>query len=323
MTKRATWGRVAVFMVAWFSLNASVVAQRTTTRSGAAEMDLEEYKGLKHAIGVVDFDNDSGWRGQWKLGQNLSAMLESALYDSGRFVLVDRQQLGDVIREQDLAASGRMAKARDVARTGKLRPAKYLAAGSVTEVDEAVSGREGGVGFRGIRVGGGRQQAQVTVIVKLIDTTTGEIVAQERVVGRAGRTALRVGLSRGGLRTDLGGFEKTPLGEAAQDCINQAAEFIAGKMEVFPFEGNVVRVANNGQVLINRGSEFGVSTGQMMVMRTEGEEILDPSSGAILGVEEGAEIGRLRVVRVEEKFAYCEVIDGEKHPQPGAVIILK
>lgn len=314
---------LSVFVVSIMVVTAVAEAQRTQTRSGAADMDLGEYKGIRHAIGVTEFENQAGWRGQWNLGNNLAIMMESALQDTDRFVLVDRSQLHNVIREQDLAAGGRMAQARGVAQTGQLRPARYIAAGAVTEVEDAASGRDGGISVRGVRVGGGRQQAQVTIIAKLIDTTTGEIVAQERVVGRAGRTSLRVGLSHRGVGTDLGGFEKTPLGEAAQDCINQAAEFIARKMEEFPAEGNVIRIAQNGQILINRGSEFGVQPGQEMVMRTEGEQIMDPMTGAILGVEEGEEIGRLRVVRVEEKFAYCDVVSGEKKPTVGSVVYLK
>lgn len=314
---------VLAVSVALPTLTVEVLAQRTQTRSGAAEMNLGDYKGIRHAIGVVDFENQAGWRGQWELGRNLSLMLESALQDTERFVLVDRQNLGDVMLEQDLAAGGRMAQARSVAQTGKLRPAKYIASGAVTEVEESASGRDGGIGIGGVRIGGGRQKAQVTVIVKLTDSTTGEIVAQERVVGRAGRTALRIGLSHRGVGGELGGFEKTPLGEAAQDCINQAAEFIAKKMEEFPFEGNVIRVSNNGQVLINRGSEFGVQEGHEMELRSEGEEIIDPMSGAILGMEEGQVLGRLRVVRVEEKFAYCDVMDGEKNPVVGSVVYLK
>ncbi len=298
-------------------------AQRTQTRSGAADLGLGEYTGIRHAIGVVDFDNQAGWRGRWQLGRNLSIMLESALSDTERFVLVDRQQLGNVMREQDLAASGRAAPARGVAQTGQIRPARFIASGSITEVEESASGRDGGIGIGGVRVGGGRQQAQITAIVRITDSSTGEIVAQERVVGRAGRTALRIGVRHQGMSGELGGFEKTPLGEAAQDVINQAAVFIAQQMEEFPVEGNVIRVAANGQVLINRGSEFGVEAGQEMVLRTEGEQIVDPMTGAVLGVEEGREIGRLRVVRVEERFAYCEVLEGETNPDVGAVVYLK
>ena len=312
---------ISVMFSSFFAEQAD--AQRTQTRSGAADLGLGEYTGIRHAIGVVDFDNQAGWRGRWNLGNNLSIMLESALSDTDRFVLVDRAQLGNVIREQDLAASGRAAPARGVAQTGQIRPAKYIASGSITEVEESASGRDGGIGIGGVRVGGGRQQAQVTAIIRITDSSTGEIVAQERVVGRAGRTALRVGLRHGGMSGELGGFEKTPLGEAAQDVINQAAVFIARQMEEFPFEGNVIRVANNGQVLINRGAEFGVQQGQEMVLRTEGEQIIDPMTGAVLGVEEGRMLGRLRVVRVEEKFAYCDVLEGEDNPEVGSVVYLK
>jgi curli biogenesis system outer membrane secretion channel CsgG len=295
----------------------------TATESGNADMKLGDYKGLKHAIGCKGFENESGWSGQWKVGDNLTAMLESALVDSGRFVLVEREKLGDVIQEQDLQASGRAAKAKDVAKTGMIRSARYLATGSVTEITENQSGADGGISIRGLRIGGGRSEAQITVIVKLIDTTTSEIVAKERVVGKAGNTALRVGLDVRGVGTELGGFRKTPLGQAAQDCINQAAAFIAKKMETYPFEGTVVKVAETGQVIINRGSQFGVEVGQELAMGSLGTTLLDPDTGEVLGKEEGRVIGRIKVAKVLEKMSYCDVTDGEKNPPAGTVVSAK
>jgi len=293
---------------------------QTQTESGNADLKLGEYKGLKHAIGCKGFDNESGWAGQWRIGDNLTAMLESALVDSGRFVLVEREMLRDVILEQDLQASGRAAKAKDVAKTGMIRSARYLATGSVTEVSDNQSGADGGIRIRGVRIGGGRSEAQVAVIVKLIDTTTGEIVAKERVVGKAGSTGIKVGLDVGGVGGELGGFRKTPLGQAAQDCINQAAAFIAKQMEEFPFEGSVVKVADGGQVIINRGAQFGVEAGRELTMGTAGETLLDPDTGEVLGKEEGRVIGRLKVARVLEKMAYCDVIEGERNPSPGTIV---
>jgi curli biogenesis system outer membrane secretion channel CsgG len=283
-------------------------------------MKLGEYKGLKHAIGCKEFNNESGWAGQWRIGDNLTAMLESALADSGRFVLVEREMMRDVLLEQDLQASGRAAKAKDVAKTGMIRSARYLATGSVTEVSDNQSGTDGGIRIRGLRIGGGRSEAQIAVIVKLIDTTTGEIVAKERVVGKAGSTGIKVGLDVGSVGGELGGFRKTPLGQAAQDCINQAAVFIAKQMEEFPFDGSVVKVADGGQIIINRGSQFGVETGRELVMGTTGETLLDPDTGEVLGKEEGRVIGRLKVARVLEKMSYCDVIEGERNPPPGTVV---
>lgn len=294
----------------------------TKTESGNANMNLGEYKGLKHAIGVKGFKNEAGWRGNWELGENLGIMLESALFDSGRFVVVQREQLKDVIAEQDLAASGRTAGAKKVAQTGKIRPAKYLASGAITEASDNTTGSDAGINIKGFRIGGGKNTAQITAIITLTDTTTGEIVAKERVVGKAGSVGLRVGYS-GAIGGDIGGFAKTPMGEAAQDVINQAVAFIAKKMEEFPFEGSVVQVAKNGQVIINRGAEFGVEVGQQLVMVEQGEELVDPSTGELLGTEEGEEIGTLKVARVSEKVSYCDVISGEKNPEPATVVRAK
>lgn len=292
---------------------------KTTTTEGNAKMNLGEYKGLKHAIGCKDFANEAGWHGQWEIGNNLAIMLESALFDSGRFVIVEREKLTDVIAEQDLAASGRAAKSK-VAQTGMIRSARYIATGAVTEVEESQSGGNAGISWKGISLGGGKSEAQVTVIVKLIDTTTSEIVAKERIVGKAGNTGLNVGLSVGQVNTELGGFKKTPLGQAAQDCINKASEFIAKKMEEFPFEGSVIKVTDKGQVIINRGSEFGVEAGQQLVMATEGETLMDPDTGAVLGKEEGEVIGKVTVAKVAEKMSYCDIVEGEKNPAAGTVV---
>lgn len=204
-----------------------------------------------------------------------------------------------------------------------IRSARYLATGSVTEVTENQSGADGGIRIKGIRLGGGRSEAQVTVIVKLIDTTTSEIVAKERVVGKAGNMGLRVGVDIGGVGTELGGFKKTPLGQAAQDCINRAAAFIAKKMETFPFEGSVVKVAESGQVIINRGSQFGVEAGQALVMGTLGTTLTDPDTGEVLGKEEGKVIGKIKVAKVLEKMSYCDVVEGEKNPPNGTVVSAK
>ena len=68
-------------------------------------------------------------------------------------------------------------------------------------------------------------------MVKLIDSTTGEVVASERIRGEAGKSGLTIGYSERGFGTQLGGFAKTPMGEAAQDAIDQATQFIALEME--------------------------------------------------------------------------------------------
>lgn len=319
-------GRVSLLALLAYGLMASngcaLFDQMTKTKTADsdAKMNLGEYKGVKQAIGCKEFENQAGWHGNWDLGDNMSIMLESALFDTGRFVLVEREKLKDVIGEQDLAASGRTAKAANVAKTGLIRPARYLATGAVTVAEEGTSGGGGGIGIGGIRVGGGKSSATITIIAKLIDTTTGEIVQKKSITGKAGRVALNLGVAGTigghGFATDMGGFAKTPMGEAAQDCINEAAKFFAQAMQSVPFDACVVQ-GKDGKVIINRGQQFGLAVGQKMTMREEGELLTDPGTGEVLERKEGAVIGKITVTKVSEKVSYCDVTEGEQNPKPG------
>lgn len=291
-----------------------------TETEEANQKSDKEHKGVKHAIGVRDFTNDAGWSGSWNLGENLGVMLESALYDSGKFVVVSRDKIDTVIQEQDLAASGRTTKS-NVAQTGKLRSARYIATGSITTVDAGSKGSSGGIGFKGVRIGGGGSKSTITAIITLIDTTTGEIVAKERVTGESGARKLNIGYTGNGISTDLGGFAKEPIGEAAQDVIAKAVDLLVEGMKDQKLDGSVVKVAGE-RIIINRGEQYGISPGEIFVVQTKGEVLTDPDTGEVLDRMEGETICTLKVDKVSEKVAYCSLVDGEL-PERGATVIMK
>ncbi len=318
----ATVTAVSMFMMSGCALLDPLVG-KTEVSEGDSKMGLPEYKGIKHAIGCKNFANQGGWAGSYDLGNNLSIMMEAALYDTGRFVMVEREQLADVIVEQDINASGRTAGAKNVAKTGLLRPAKYLATGAVIEASEDTSGGFGGISFGGISLGGGKAKCRVKIIAKLVDTTTGQVVKKKEFTGVAGKANMSVGLSYNGINTDMGGFKKTPMGEAAQDCIIQYAKWLALEMEKEKFDASVVKVADDGQIIINRGSAHSLPVGKELVMREEGTLLTDPGTGEVLGNEEGKELGQLKVAKVLEKISYCSVTAGTKKPKPGTLVIEK
>jgi curli biogenesis system outer membrane secretion channel CsgG len=294
---------------------------RTKTTDDAAKSAMPPAKGIKHPIGVVDFENERGFYSHMRMSENMRAMLESALHGTGRFIIVERGNLDAVALEQDLQGSDRAARATDVAQTGRLRSARYLAAGTITEASDETSGKGAGVNIAGVRLGGSVTKAQVVVMMKLIDTTTGEVVASERIRGEAGRTAVNVGYAGHDVGGDLGTFTRTPIGEASQDCINQAVKFVASKMEDFSIEGVVVAISGE-DVIINMGENYGVQTGQTFIARKPGETLTDPGTGEVLDRTEGEVTGTLQVTRVREKTSYCKVVDGSA-PERGDAVIAK
>lgn len=290
------------------------------SEDGKSQVELPEYKGIKHAIGVTEFDNQQNWRAQVELGNALAAMLESALFESGRFVIVERAELGDVIAEQDLQSSGRAAESSEVAQTGLIRSAKYLATGDITRVSDNTQGSGGGIGIKGLRIGVGGKESEVELVVKLIDTTSSTVVASKRILGKAGGSKLSLGYSTRGFSGDMAGFAETPLGEAAQDAISSAVTFIATEMEDYEITANVVMVRSPEMIVINRGENYGIGTGDVFLIREAGEILTDPATGEVLDVFEGAVTGKIKVNRVTEKVSYAELVDGTPPERGDAVV---
>ena len=85
-------------------------------------------------------------------------MLTNEMAATGSFKMVERANLEPVMREQDLVDYGRIRPGTG-AEIGKLTGAQYLVMGTVSAYEENVKGTGGGIGFRGIRVGGKKEQA--------------------------------------------------------------------------------------------------------------------------------------------------------------------
>ena len=76
----------------------------------------ENDKYLRKSIAVVDFSSRVA---NFKGGAGFVEMLTNALFQSERFVVVERNSLWQVLDEQDFAASDRSAAALKTAVTGK------------------------------------------------------------------------------------------------------------------------------------------------------------------------------------------------------------
>lgn len=184
----------------------------------------------KPVLGVAEFTNDTsaGW---WYggVGRDLADMLTNELAGTEKFKVVERAKLGPVLEEQDLAASGRVSKSTG-AKIGKLTGAQYLVMANLSAFESDVKGTGGGVSFRGISVGGKKEDAYLAVDLRVINTTTGEIEFTRTVEARASSSGLNVGVYRGGFGGNLGKYEKTPTGKAIRAVIMEISEYLACAM---------------------------------------------------------------------------------------------
>lgn len=285
------------FMV-WMALLAVIAAGMGVTAVPAAP---------KKTIAVSEFENKSAWRGVWQIGWGMQEMMCTSLVDTGRFTVLERQDLDAIMAEQDLGASGRTGKG-SAASIGKLGKAQILISGAVTEFEEKKGGEGGGIGFKGFRIGGSHEQAHVAINVRIYDTTSGEVLDSIRVEGNADAGGLKIGYSNADFGGDLGGFRKTPLGKATQEAIDEAVQKIASRLKSVPWQGKIMK-ATPSKVYINSGSKGGVEEGMEFDVYRPGEELIDPDTGMTLGAET-EKIGRVEVTSVKEKYSIAKVLSG-------------
>lgn len=206
-----------------------------TTAPTISQAQSVPYTGPQKRISVMNFSDKTakGWRG---IGEGMSEMLASALFESGRFIVLERQAIKDVIHEQDLGASGRV-KRETAAPVGEIEGAELLVYGAVTEFEPSEAGIGGGTYIPGLRTGiiGGVKRAHVAIDLRIVDAKTSRIVATTTVTGKATDVGGGVGTVIGGgksrLPIALGGWQKTPMEQAIRVCIDEAVNFIASKAQ--------------------------------------------------------------------------------------------
>ncbi|GAB4370786.1 MAG: hypothetical protein Kow00128_18100 [Deltaproteobacteria bacterium] len=264
-------------------------------------------KGLRKVVAVSRFENKSSYAsgGEAALTNGLVDQLTDALIQSGQFVVLTRQTLSDVVGEQDLAASGRF-RASKSAQTGKLVSAQILVEGAVTEFESRSSGGLSGISLGGFRLGTQRESAHVGLMIRLVDTTTGEVIASKRAEGSASAGGLKVETQIKDIEIGSESFKKTPLGKATQIAIDEAVEFIASSLREVPFQARVLKVSGD-EVTIGAGEKHGVKAGDEFRVVAENEELVDPDTGERLGHEE-QEIGSVKVYEVREKYCKAKTV---------------
>jgi hypothetical protein len=204
-----------------------------------------------------------------------------------------------------MAASGRFQKSRS-ARTGKLTSAQILVKGTITEFESKSSGSGSGIGLYGFRIGGKKAEAHVGLIIRLIDTTTGEVLDSQRAEGKAKSGGFKLGVDISGIDFGTEGFQKTPLGKATQIAIDNAVEFVASKLRALPFQGRIIKVKAD-EIFLSASKKHDVSVGDEFNVFSVGEELIDPDTGELLGREE-EEIGKVKVFQVKDKYSKARPI---------------
>ncbi|MFT5241228.1 MAG: curli biogenesis system outer membrane secretion channel CsgG [Candidatus Promineifilaceae bacterium] len=290
-TMRALWTAVAI----------TLMAGATYAESG----------NLRYSISVAKFKNEAGWAGTWSVGDGFATIMTAALNDSDNFIVLgDSEMRNAAMAEQDLVASGRTAGGKKAPKTGRVTPAQLLVRGSITHVQNNTGGKEGGLSFKGVSLGGKKGSAEINITIYLVDTETGQVKASKSVVGKSTRKGLKLsysGSALGGLRGGGGSEQVDNVGKACEDAVQQAVRFLTKQLEDVRWEASII-LAKGEKIIINRGSREGVTAGQEFEVG-DVEELVDEDTGEVLDVEVTV-VGKIKADKVNEKITYCSLVEG-------------
>jgi curli biogenesis system outer membrane secretion channel CsgG len=261
----------------------------------------------KIRVALWDFENNaaSSWWFWDKLGPAARNQIDTAFSDDPtlreKFSVIERQALELVMKEQGLSSAGALDP-QTAAKVGKILGVKYIITGGIDKF--AINRTSGAIGRLG--VGGALVQADATINLRFIDTTTAE-----RVVSVSADAEVKKG---GGF------FRGTSLSRDAEwglasEVIEKVAKDVIVKLTVpttlarigpggGPASGLEARIAkvDGNRAWLNIGSSSGVKMGDKFAVFNMGDAIVDPDTGQSLGASE-KETGTGAVTEVAERFS--------------------
>ncbi len=181
-------------------------------------LDLPPYSGEKLTIAVLDLQNQTEFDDP-RIGRGVANMLVTALVNSDRFTVVERnsEAIQKLLEEQALGLSG-VVDAATAAKVGKMLGAKGVVIGEVSEFGIRKTGAFVGVG--------GKKTITTRVVIdaRMVDVETGRIMMASPGIGKSRTSTSGIALT---FEFGTSGFDETTIGMATRKAVNQIVKKFA------------------------------------------------------------------------------------------------
>jgi curli biogenesis system outer membrane secretion channel CsgG len=228
--------------------------------------------------------------------ESLDGQLIDRINATRKFDVLSRSDLADVLKEQDLGASGNV-DAKTAAQARKLTGAKYLLVCTVDDFQDYI---EKAV-FEGTGQTATKRVFRFSVVGKLYDSTTGKL-AESANFQTSNEEFKQIQMERS-YTVKSGELSDEMLVAIARSMAEKIANHVADV--VFPAK---VLIKRDNLVTINRGEGGGVAEGDLFNVYALGEELKDPDTGEILGREE-VKMGKVKITQVSAKTSQAEILE--------------
>lgn len=263
-----------------------------------------EVLSLKRKVAIARFSNETEYakgvfydKDNDPIGRQAVDILSTKLASTGKFLLLERQDLDKILEEMKIAGNNAFQNVG----------ADYIIVGSVTEF-----GRKN-VGDVNIFSRTKTQTVQAGVSIRLIDVSTGQIIYSEEAKGEA-ETSNTTVLGYG----ERTGYDATLSDKAISAAIAQLVERVISNCMDRPWKSYILSFDANG-LFISGGARQGVKINDEFNVVEKGKEVVNPQTGMKMELP-GKVAGRVKVQSsggetVDNEFSLVTLMTGAIDPQ--------
>lgn len=233
----------------------------------------------------------------------VTEMFITELTNTGTFKVYERTQLEKIAKEQRLSMSG-MVSDQTLVKAGRLVGAEWIITGTITQYETQAAGGAIPIGDFGIALANG--VGTLTLDLRAIDTTTGEVKYALREIGKAALNII------GGIYDDsviaTGDFKGLPA-QAAMKAVKRAVRELEYRIGGVVYR--VIRI-DPKRAYIDMGKLKGAAVGDLFGVYEEGEPIIGVN-GAVLGTEHVYH-ALIKVIKTEPNYSICRYVPRKGGP---------
>jgi curli biogenesis system outer membrane secretion channel CsgG len=254
---------------------------------------------LKRKVAIARFSNETTYakgifydKENDPMGKQALDILSTKLASTGKFILLERQDMNKIMEELKIAGDQASQKVG----------ADYLIIGSVTEF-----GRKN-VGDVNVFSRTKTQTVEAAVSIRLVDVSSGQIIYSEEAKGEAETTNKTVmGM---GERTD---YDATLSDKAISVAISKLVENIINNCMNRPWKAYFLTYDDNG-IIISGGKSQGLKIGDIFEVVEKGKQVENPQTGMKMDLP-GKIIGKVKIDFVggetaENEFSMVSFTEG-------------
>jgi Uncharacterized protein involved in formation of curli polymers len=289
-----------IFILLFICISGAVYAQRKVVEVETEPTSQSETaRMLKRKVAIGRFSNETQYaKGLFydkendPMGKQALDILSTRLAASGKFILLERNDISQLLDEANSTENGFQKIGAD-----------YMIIGSITQY-----GRKN-LGDAKVFSTTKTQIVEAAVSIRLVDVSTGLIIYSDEAKGDAElKTKTTMGI---GGRAD---FDATLSDKAISAAISKLVENIINKCTNKPWRSYFLTYDSDA-VIVSGGASQGISVGDVFAVKLKGKTVKNPQTGINIELP-GKQVGKVEVVSVagdtpETEYSIVSFKEGE------------